>query len=138
MPDASFNVAYFISGLLVEEGGGEHRSYACIKMIMRSAAEKEYIDVHAWCFVPHSFRLLINDLFTLGMIPFQEVGFSPTEGFEFYIALSRNARGIDRTRLEILEIIEAELQADGLHQTPLQSQGIKPKGFLARMLSQWR
>jgi hypothetical protein len=71
--------------------------------------EKAYLDVHAWCFVPHSFRLIIHDLFHLGFVPFQEVGFFSTEGCEFYITLSRNGKGINRSRLEMLDIIESEI-----------------------------
>ncbi len=63
---------------------------------------------HAWVFVPHSFRLIIHDLFCLGLIPFQEVCFSPTEGCEFYMTLSRKGKGIDRSRLEMMEIVESE------------------------------
>jgi predicted SAM-dependent methyltransferase len=73
--------------------------------------EDAYLDVHAWCFVPHSFRLIINDLFELGLIPFQEVDFLPTSGSEFYVTLGRNGKGIDLSRLEILEIISSELKA---------------------------
>ena len=68
-----------------------------------------YIDVHAWCFVPHSFRLLIHDLFSLGLIPFKEVDFFSTEGCEFYVALSRDGKGIGESRLSILDKIELEI-----------------------------
>jgi predicted SAM-dependent methyltransferase len=72
--------------------------------------ENAYLDVHAWCFVPHSFRLIVHDLLGLGLIPFQEVGFFQTEGCEFYVTLGRNGQGINRSRLEILDIIESEIQ----------------------------
>ena len=71
--------------------------------------ENKYLDVHAWCFVPHSFRLIIHDLFCLGLIPFQEVDFFPTAGFEFYVTLGRTGQGINKSRLEMLEIIESEI-----------------------------
>jgi len=78
-----------------------------------------YLDVHGWCFVPHSFRLIINDLFYLGLIPLQEVAFDPTEGCEFYITLGRKGTGIDKSRLEMLETIEAELsQTNSRQSTP--------------------
>ena len=78
--------------------------------------EKVYIDVHAWCFVPHSFRLIIHDLYCLGLIRLQEVEWFATEGCEFFITLSRQGTGIDNSRLEILETIENELSqtASGL------------------------
>jgi predicted SAM-dependent methyltransferase len=69
-----------------------------------------YIDVHAWCFVPHSFRLLINDLYDLGLIAFKEVSFYPTDGYEFYVTLSRQGAGMDKTRLDMLSFIEAEVK----------------------------
>lgn len=78
---------------------------------MKTVLEEEtYIDAHTWCFVPHSFRLTIHDLYCLGFIPFQEVGFFPTEGCEFYISLSRNGQGIGKTRLEMLSTIESEVK----------------------------
>ncbi len=71
--------------------------------------DKSYLDVHTWCFVPHSFRLIINDLFQLGLIPFQEVGFSPTNRSEFYITLGRNGKGLSKSRMQMLRIIESEI-----------------------------
>jgi predicted SAM-dependent methyltransferase len=73
-----------------------------------------YIDVHAWCFVPHSFRLLVNDLYDLGLIAFKEVSFQPTQDYEFYITLSRQGAGIDKTRLEMLSCIETELKDENI------------------------
>tara|TARA_B110000240_G_C13411326_1_gene415300 strand:+ start:109 stop:987 length:879 start_codon:yes stop_codon:yes gene_type:complete len=72
--------------------------------------ENEFIDVHAWCFVPHSFRLIIHDLYSLGLIPFQEVAFHSTNGLEFYITLGRGGKGIDKSRIEMLKLIDAEIK----------------------------
>lgn len=72
--------------------------------------EKAYLDVHAWCFVPHSFRLIVHDLFCLRLIPFQEVDFFPTDGCEFYVTLGRRGQGINKSRIEMLEIIESEIK----------------------------
>lgn len=68
-----------------------------------------YIDVHAWCFVPHSFRLLIHDLNALGLTALQEVGFSGTVGSEFYISLGKQGEGCPLSRLELLQLIEKEI-----------------------------
>jgi hypothetical protein len=77
---------------------------------MHSAGtESEYFDYHAWCFTPHSFRLMIHDLHSLGLIPFQEVAFFPTAGCEFYITLGRSGSGPLLSRLEMLKQIKAEL-----------------------------
>lgn len=71
--------------------------------------DNAYLDVHAWCFVPHSFRLIIHDLFSLGFISLKEVDFYPTDGYEFYITLGRRGLGIKQARIELLEIIEYEM-----------------------------
>lgn len=71
---------------------------------------KKYVDIHAWCFVPHSFRLLIHDLNFLGFIPFKEVDFCLTEGCEFFITLGRNGSGIGVSRMEMLRTIESEIR----------------------------
>ena len=72
--------------------------------------KKEYIDVHSWCFVPHSFRLIIHDLYHLGLIPFRELSFHPTEGTEFFVSLSRKGEGIKTGRMELIRKIQLELQ----------------------------
>lgn len=78
---------------------------------MNSVINKNiYLDVHAWCFVPQSFRLIIHDLFCLELIPFQEIEFFTTEGCEFYITLGRKGKGISQTRLEILGALESEIR----------------------------
>lgn len=77
---------------------------------MKSVVDNNvYIDVHAWCFVPHSFRLLISDLNRLGIIPLREIEFYPTDGCEFYITLGRNGSGPKESRMELLDIIDTEL-----------------------------
>ena len=68
-----------------------------------------YLDVHDWCFVPHSFRLLVNDLYTLGYTKLREASFHPTEGCEFYVTLGRQGTGPNLSRLELLKAIDAEL-----------------------------
>jgi SAM-dependent methyltransferase len=70
-----------------------------------------YVDIHNWCFVPHSFRLLMHDLYVLGYTKLREVSFHPTEGCEFYVALGRHGTGANLSRLEILRAIDAELAA---------------------------
>jgi 2-polyprenyl-3-methyl-5-hydroxy-6-metoxy-1,4-benzoquinol methylase len=89
--------------------------------------EKAYLDVHAWCFTPHSFRLIIHDLFSLGLIAFQEVDFFPTDGFEFYVTLGRKGKGIDQPRIEMLKMIESEIKD---YQPQVNTQEIKlPEDF---------
>lgn len=71
--------------------------------------QKAYLDIHAWCFVPSSFRLLVQDLHALGLIGLQETAHEPTIGHEFFVALSRNPRGILPDRLEMVRRLEQEM-----------------------------
>jgi len=73
------------------------------------AGAGQSLDVHSWCFTPHSFRLVIHDLFCSGLIPFREVEFFPTEGGEFFITLGCSGKGIAESRLELLTKIESEI-----------------------------
>ena len=79
--------------------------------------DQSYIDVHAWCFVPHSFRLLMHDLFELGLISVREIEFYPTDGCEFYMTLGKHGKGISQSRLALLEAIDDEIIA-GINGTP--------------------
>ena len=69
------------------------------------------MDVHAWCFTPASFRLMIHDLHALGLIRLREVSHFPTEGCEFFITLGANGAGPDCSRLDLLNQIGRELSA---------------------------
>lgn len=69
-----------------------------------------YIDVHAWCFTPNSFRLLIQDLNTLNLISLKETDFYPTQGCEFFITLSRSGARLEKSRLEMLSLINEEIK----------------------------
>lgn len=85
-----------------------HSAEVALQRMKDVLEESAYLDVHSWCFVPHSFRFIIHNLFSLGLIPFKEVDFFQTEGFEFYMTLGRSGQGVNLSRLEMLEIIEAE------------------------------
>ena len=65
------------------------------------AAEGEYVDLHNWVFTPHHFRLLIEDLRSVGLITLREKTFHDTIGSEFFIALSDDGPGpgVDRNEL---------------------------------------
>ena len=73
-----------------------------------AARSTDYFDHHAWCFTPHSFRLLIHDLHLLGLQPFRECAFFPTSGCEFYMTLSRQGAGPDMDRLALMKKARAE------------------------------
>ncbi len=68
----------------------------------------EYIDLHAWCFTPYSFRLLMDDLFALGLVRLRELSFFDTVSHEFFITLSKNAPGPAIPRMDMVLKKEAE------------------------------
>ena len=72
--------------------------------------EPSLVDAHAWCFTPTSFRLLINDLHTLGFIKMKEVAWLPTEGCEFFAVLGRAGNPLMESRLDLLQQIQRELE----------------------------
>lgn len=69
-----------------------------------------FYDVHGWCFVPHSFRLLIQDLYDLGLVQFREISFysNPSES-EFFVTLGRTGSGSTKSRIELIQAMEQEL-----------------------------
>ena len=77
-------------------------------MEMMSRSQDDYVDVHQWCFTPSSFRLLIGDLHRMGLIQLQEVDFVGTDGFEFFVWLSRSGSGSGLDRAELLGRIDKE------------------------------
>lgn len=60
-----------------------------------------YVDVHAWIFTPHSFRLALEDLHSLGLSPLREVRFRATGGCEFFVQLSATGAGPGMPRIEL-------------------------------------
>ena len=84
-------------------------SLAEAEQAMRDVSERgQYLDVHEWCFTPTSFRLMMRDLFDLGLIQLKELAFYPTQGCEFYIVLSRTGTLPVGTRMELLQQILRE------------------------------
>lgn len=73
--------------------------------------EEDYVDLHAWCFTPSTFRLAVEDLFSLSLIRLREAVFFDTFGHEFFITLSRRGKGPEKARLELLEAKEKELRS---------------------------
>lgn len=78
-----------------------------MEMMSRSQGGN-YVDVHQWCFTPSSFRLLIGDLHRMGLIQLQEVDFVGTDGFEFFVWLSRAGSGSGFDHGELLRRIDKE------------------------------
>lgn len=68
-----------------------------------------YFDVHSWCFVPSSFRLILNDLHELGYTRLREHSFTRTVGSEFFVTLKIDGEGPGCSREELLRAVEKEL-----------------------------
>jgi SAM-dependent methyltransferase len=71
---------------------------ACFDAYVKSDA---YADIHAWRFVPSSFRLIVKDLNTLGLINLHEVELDTPGGVEFFVKLSQAGTPIKETRAEL-------------------------------------
>ncbi|MBN2146664.1 MAG: methyltransferase [Anaerolineales bacterium] len=80
------------------------------KLMDHVVRTNEYLDVHAWYFTPGSFRLMMHDLHYYGLIPLREVGFFPTAGTEFWVALGRQGQGMGCSRMEAMKMIDRELE----------------------------
>ncbi len=67
-----------------------------------------YLDLHAWCFTPSHFRLLMSDLALLGYTALRETQFFDTETHEFIVAFSRAGTGpkLDRMTLATRSLSE--------------------------------
>lgn len=79
-----------------------HSPQEAKKKMIESWKTQHYTDLHAWCFTPSSFRLLISDLNTLGLINLKESQFYDTIGCEFIISLSRKESANKKSRLDLL------------------------------------
>ena len=55
----------------------------------RSVSTADYIDAHCWRFTPSSFRLLVSDLLSLGLIGLEIKAEFDTTGCEFYVSLGK-------------------------------------------------
>ena len=75
--------------------------------------EVEYIDCHAWQFTPASFRLILHDLATVGLLQLREQDFHDTVRFEFFVGLSPSGPGCPLSRIELVE----RAQLDGTRLT---------------------
>lgn len=76
-------------GLLVRDNS-DAAAWAAFQASVRSG---DYIDAHAWVFVPASFRLLIETAHGLGLLKLREAEYHPTVGCEFFVSLSEDGAG---------------------------------------------
>lgn len=101
---------------------------AAFETYQAARSDETYRDVHCWVFVPSSFRRIVAELRSLGLIAFGELSFADTKGCEFYLSLSKNApTDIAPGRLALLEGELTELACYG-------ADNGNPRGFsMARL-----
>ena len=63
-------------------------------------ANEEYVDLHAWRFLPASFELLLLELARLGETDWRVERISPTSGCEFFAWLRRGGRALAASLIE--------------------------------------
>jgi len=73
----------------------------------RAVDTTEYMDVHLWQFVPESFRLLVHDLRTLGLIGLGVRQAFDTTGHEFHVTLGAEPPGGPKEELDRLGVLHA-------------------------------
>jgi glycosyltransferase involved in cell wall biosynthesis/SAM-dependent methyltransferase len=69
---------------------------------------RDYVDMHAWCFVPASFELLLLELAILGETDLRVERITPTEGYEFLCWLVRGGKAAV-AKLSVAERANARL-----------------------------
>ena len=67
-----------------------------------------YIDTHNWICTPHHLRLLLQDLYELGLIALRETFFHDTVRHEFFLNLSRDGAGSGLDRESLLVLSDGE------------------------------
>jgi 2-polyprenyl-3-methyl-5-hydroxy-6-metoxy-1,4-benzoquinol methylase len=70
-----------------------HSDAAAWQSFQATSETADYIDAHAWVFVPASFRLLVETMYGLGLLKLREASYHPTIGCEFFVVLSEQGTG---------------------------------------------
>jgi len=86
---------------------------AAWRAFQASVCSTDYVDTHAWVFVPASFRLLIETTWELGLLKLREAAYHPTIGCEFFVTLSEDGIG-PRMSSDALRRAAEEEQLAGL------------------------
>ncbi|MDM8352905.1 class I SAM-dependent methyltransferase [Brevundimonas diminuta] len=75
-----------------------------IRQVRQRWLDGEYFDVHVWAFTPNSLRLIIEDLYALGLIRVREVAFFDVSGCEFFLQLTVDGPGPGMGRQELAQL----------------------------------
>jgi hypothetical protein len=99
---------YFMNVCALKRGGWDRANPETLEYVhtveqaisgLNAARAGHFLDVHAWCFTPSNFRLIVEDLHRLGYIQLRECGFYDTAGNEFFVTLSRRGSGPSVSRM---------------------------------------
>ncbi len=81
-------------------------------MLSRAQTSPDYIDVHGWVFTPSSFRLILGDLNSLGLVCLDEIAFTDTRDCEFFVSYSNRQPAHPYDRLALAKAaLQEERQA---------------------------
>lgn len=95
------------------------------------AAGGEYLDIHAWVFTPNSFRLIVEDLHSLGIGALRERSFHGPDTYEFFIQLSPSGEGPSLDRTELHRLALDDLRRPSPEQPPIAPPSSRPGPALA-------
>jgi methyltransferase family protein len=84
-------------------------SASAARRLLEQPEAGTYLDYHAWCFTPSSFRVLIEDLYNLGLISVREVAFIPVDRSEFFVVLGGRGEGPKQSRLQLMKKMKHEI-----------------------------
>ena len=107
---------------------GSYRFVHDLDAVRANAARAEgdaYIDVHNWVFSPNHLRLMLEDLYALGLISVREAAFQDTIGHEFFLNLTVDGPGTGLSRESLVVRSDAEQRMDvpAFEPTPIASRG---------------
>lgn len=85
-----------------------HSANAAYRWFEGTSRSQEYVDFHAWVFTPASFRLILSDLNAIGVLALREDSLWDTPIFEFVTVLSRQGRGCQMERAELMAVCHRE------------------------------
>ena len=90
---------------------GSAYNFDYARKVWDQATAGDYVDVHVSCFTPSSFRLILQDLRSLGLLTGLDVTHEfETTGNEFFVTLGRGTREpFARERIALLRQIDSEL-----------------------------
>ena len=66
-----------------------HDFHSAVALWHQACSGSDYFDAHCWRFTPSSFKLIISDLNTLGIIKMSTIAEYDTDGNEFFCILSK-------------------------------------------------